>query len=65
MIKEGEELFSNYGPTYANILGKSSNPKMRWYHELWKKFKEHHSDKIKFIEYFEKVNKETFTRKLS
>ena len=58
IIKVGEELFINYGPAYANILGKSGNSKKIWYHELWKKFKEQHPDEINYIEYFEKLNKE-------
>ena len=58
IIKVGEELLINYGAIYANILGKSDNPKMIWYHELWKKFKEQHPDEINYIEYFEKLNKE-------
>ena len=57
MVKVGEELFSNYGPDYANILEKSGNPKKIWYHELWKKFKEQHPDQIKYIEHFEKLAK--------
>ena len=63
MIQEGEELFTNYGPGYAHIVGKPDNPKKIWYYDLWKKFKEQHSDQIKFIEYFEKVNKETLLKK--
>ena len=56
MIKAGEEFFSNYGPSYANILGKSLSPNKRWYHESWKKFKEEHPDEIKLIEKFETRN---------
>ena len=63
IIKVGEELFTNYGPGYAHIVGKPDNPKKIWYYDLWKKFKEQHSDQIKFIEYFEKVNKETLLKK--
>ena len=64
IIKVGEELFINYGPIYANILERSGNPKKIWYHELWKKFKEHHPDQIKYIEYFEKLNKQRLSKKM-
>ena len=56
IINVGEEIFTNYGPEYANILGKPSNPKKIWYYELWKKFKEQHPYQIEYIEYFEEVN---------
>ena len=62
MIQEGEELFSNYGPGYAHVVEKSDNPKNIWYYDLWKQFKEQHSDQIKYIEYFEKVNKEKLSK---
>ena len=39
----GEELFANYGPTYAN--------------SLWKKFKEDHPDKLQYIKYYEDINR--------
>ena len=62
MIKEGEELLTNYGPRYANLLEKSGNPKEKiWYHELWNKFKEHHPNRINYIDYFEKRNKEIYS----
>ena len=56
-IKKGEEVFANYGPVYANLLRKPSNPKTMWYYLLWQKFKEDHPDQISYIKRFEDINK--------
>ena len=57
MIKMGEELFANYGPTYANLLEESGNPETMWYYSLWKKFKEENPDKLQYIKYYEDINR--------
>ena len=62
IIKEGEEFFINYGPAYDNVLGRSRSPNKRWYHELWKKFKEDHPNQIKLIENFETRNMKLLKR---
>ena len=57
-IKKDAELFSNYGPNYANVLGKSGNPLKVWYFELWKKFKEDNPDLTGHIKFFEDKSRE-------
>ena len=59
-IKKGEEVFSNYGPRYANLLEKDINPTKGWYFSLWQKFKEEHPNEKIFIKNFEDINKKIY-----
>ena len=56
-IKKHAELFIDYGPKYLNLLEKPKNPQKAWYYELWKKFKQHHSDQWKYIFLMEQQNR--------
>ena len=47
-ISEGEEIFANYGPYYANIFERNS-----WYYYLWQRYKKENPDKKKLIQNFE------------
>ena len=56
-IKKGDELFSNYGPYYSNLLKPDSNSMTSWYYDCWQKFKTDHPEEIEYIKQWEEISK--------
>ena len=55
-IAEGEEIFSNYGPYYADILIRNPDDQP-WYYDSWQDFKKKNAENKEIIESYENAAK--------
>ena len=57
-IKKGEELYSNYGLSYAPITEIIPEyPTSTWYFKNWQKYKANHPHEKEYIANAEKINR--------